>query len=56
MLGSIMIESIQAGKVTVVYTGKATAVTKKRKGKTTSTPASALRQTLKAGETLEIPA
>lgn len=56
MLGSIMIESIQAGKVTVVYTGKAAAVTKKRKGKTTSAPASALRQTLKAGETLEIPA
>lgn len=63
MLGNVTIESIEAGKITVMYTGKAKAATenvaKKSKGKTSSkpdTPATALRQTLKAGEILEIPA
>lgn len=54
--GKIVVESVQAGQVTVAYVGKSAAVAKKKGKKQAIAPATSVRQTLKAGEILEIPA
>lgn len=58
VLGKVKIESIQAGHVTVVYAGSAAKAnsSKRTAKKQTAAPATSLRQTMKAGESLEIPA
>lgn len=58
VLGKVKIESISAGLVTVAYSGNAAIAkaSKKKSKKQVQTPATSLRQTMKAGESLEIPA
>lgn len=58
VLGKVKIESIHAGLVTVAYSGNAVTgkASKRNSKKQVQAPASSLRQTMKAGESLEIPA